>query len=145
MRIDLPRIIHPPIVITVGNPAVGVTASYTIPDTDILFLHSVRFKVVNAAVAVNRYAALEIQDPTGIAIYSATQTNAFLTGETRDVYFNCIPNNSNYLSDTRRVMAIPYGIILPPKWLIQLLYQDMNAGDQISDIRICVSKFFGRA
>jgi len=145
MRIDLPKIIHPPVVIPVSNPAAGATASYTLASNECLFIHSIRFRVANSAVAGNRYAAVEFQNDAGLTLMSSAQTNANIVNEDRVFYFVSNMASVGYVSDTRKIYAIPYPILLPPKWLIQILYTGMDAGDQLTAFNIVASRYFMRS
>lgn len=127
-------------IIGVPSPLIGLGFTYTNPGTVTQEILSVSFKMVNAAVAVSRIPVLSYLDPDGVAF--AAVASGFTTGSGITSRYLFAQGIQEFGANDAAHIGVP----IPPFKLgvgtsLSLGVTAIDAGDQISEVRIVVAKW----
>lgn len=127
-------------VLTVPAPAVGVGFTYTNDGRYWELLDSISFRLVSDANAANRQVTLTITDGAGSALATLPSASLQVASKTYDYTFSPQFNTFNTVVANAITLPLPE-LFLQPAYSIVVAIGAVQAGDQVSAIRLYAQRF----
>lgn len=133
-----------PELVKVPNPAAGATYTYTVTGEYAVRFVAVYCKFVADANAASREITVEYRDD-GTQRFALSGINTTVTATNTAYYaFNAFqPAAVATVDSTALVPLMP--ILLMPTWSMKLNVLNVQAGDQLSQIRLVIERFYTTA
>lgn len=127
-------------IITVTTPSAGADFSHTIPDGYTYEVRAMSFQLVASATVANRQTGTIITDSADVELCRMNTTGATTANQTVQNSVNPgYTGTGNSLGGVGHVWGMPLrDVRLLPGWKIKSAVTNLQAGDQISVIRLVV-------
>lgn len=120
------------------NPAAGAAFTVQVPSTDTWLLRAAFFRYVSSAVAATRYMLVEVTEPGGAVHWRTLHPSGQAASVTVD--YSAIIGVGQNFSNLDRVFPLP-SVYVPPLHTIRIYSREIQAGDQISLVRLQFERF----
>lgn len=129
-------------VVTVADPSAGADFSYTLPDGYNYEVRSIAYQLVTSAAAANRNPGVKVTDGSDVELGRSFTTGATTATKTSqqnaDIGF---VGGGNSITDVAHIYSVPFGASrLPAGWKIKSVVNNIQAADQISNVRLTLVK-----
>lgn len=127
-------------VLPVANPAVAHGFTYKNDGLYWRIIDLISFQLVTDANAASRQVTLTIKDGGGVALATLPAASTQATGLTYQYTWSVDWNSFNTVIASAVTSPLPY-IFLQPDYTVVVTIGSVQAGDQVSNIRIYAEKF----
>lgn len=127
-------------VVPVAKPAVALGFTYTVSSLYWELIDSLSFRLVSDANAANRQVLVTVNDGSGVPLAAFPAASVQAASLTNDYYF--LASLSNFNTTVSTVSTNPiYTGFLQPTFTVVVTVGAVQAGDQISRIRLNLERF----
>lgn len=127
--------------LAVTSPAAGATQSVTVPGEYIYRVLAARLSITTDANAANRLVTLDYVDPRGVT-YVQNGAGLVLTANTTAQVFQWSRGRTVAEWAANTPVFVPLeNVFLAPGWVVKFNVANIQAGDQLSSIRLLVEQF----
>ena len=127
-------------VVPVASPAVATGFTYTVSGTQWQLLDLISFRLVSDGNAANRQVTLTIADAGGIALATLPSASVQVATKTYDYTWSTEFDTFNAVVSNAITSPLP-AIFLQPEFTVVVAVGSVQAGDQISRIRLYAEQF----
>ncbi len=124
-----------------SSPAAGANMAISVPAFEIWKIHIVTFRLVTDANVANRRVHLRFIPTLGAIIEALTEVDqpASLTRNYTFAKYGYLPSTNN---NTEIIAPLPHELFVTPEGTINTAILNIQAGDQISNIKIMYERFY---
>jgi hypothetical protein len=125
--------------IPLADPAAGAAATYRIPGETWECIHTARFTYVASVAVANRFLTVDLLDGDSAPFARIMSPTALTAGLTRSITYAHGLGDFTVSAGGEETAPLPK-LVLPPGFTVQLTAVSIDAGDQISDVSIYVTR-----